>query len=408
MGFAPPQLLAMQSTAGNQAVTRMIQREVRIGNGATKPDAAYYKTGAGKKVGSKRKVSSLMKDPVKRIFTDQTELENYANGTTDYIGDVKTGSKETFWYRLPANKLTVLGEAHHDKDGNVEDVIKGLNTKRFKYEPFNELVPTTALSVPTPGTQKQLDKANKNINVAGQVDRAAFNPDLENIVFKALAGSQIARNEYIPLSDADRAKTTWKKRKNKTSYSGGERAALYLAMAIHIAQDISKHTFPAPVKGESPIITAGRDLKATYLAHQAALDTFMKKKDKDQLIAIYELTKPNNFANIPAIKAFTNQFHLYGSHYIRQLGVESGSAPLEAAGDALVANPGAGLSDLSPAREEIMWQKIQGAAGFLLVGMGDTHRQNLKPRLEKAGIPHAFVAADLRDQRDANDRKWTP
>jgi hypothetical protein len=182
MGFAPPQLLAMQSTAGNQAVTRMIQREVRIGNGATKPDAAYYKTGAGKKVGSKRKVSSLMKDPVKRIFTDQTELENYANGTTDYIGDVKTGSKETFWYRLPANKLTVLGEAHHDKDGNVEDVIKGLNTKRFKYEPFNELVPTTALSVPTPGTQKQLDKANKNINVAGQVDRAAFNPDLENIV----------------------------------------------------------------------------------------------------------------------------------------------------------------------------------------------------------------------------------
>src|SRR3954452_16809821 len=239
-GLGPEQVLALQRTAGNQAVTRTLQRQVRIDDGATKPDADYYKKGAGKKVGSKRRVSSLMKDPVKRIFANQAELESYANGATDYIGDVKTGGGETFWYRLPAGQVTVLGEQHEDPQGNVQDVIKGLNTKRFMYEPFNELVSVAALNAPTPGTQKRLDQANKQIAVSKQADRAVFNPDLENIVIKALTGSQIAKNEYIPLSATDRADDDWKKRKNKSSYSGGERVALYLAMAIHIAQDLSK------------------------------------------------------------------------------------------------------------------------------------------------------------------------
>jgi hypothetical protein len=152
-------------------------RRVRLGGGATKADRKYYTTGKGKGIGSKRKVSSLINDGVKRIFTDQAELEAFANGTTDYIGDVKTASSGTFWYRLPENSLTILGEIHHDAQGNVPDVIKAFGTKRFMYEPFNELVPTTALPVATP-------------------------------------------------SDTDRAMVDWKARKTKSDYSGGERVAL--------------------------------------------------------------------------------------------------------------------------------------------------------------------------------------
>ena len=140
--LAAAQVLALQRTAGNQAVGRALARRVRLGGGATKPDGKYYTTGKGKDIGSRRKVSSLLNDRVKRIFTDQAELESYADGATDYIGDVKTTSAGKFWYRLPQNSLTILGEIHHDDQGNVPDVIKAFGTNRFMYEPFNELVPT--------------------------------------------------------------------------------------------------------------------------------------------------------------------------------------------------------------------------------------------------------------------------
>jgi hypothetical protein len=407
-GFGVAQLLALQRTAGNQAVGRMLQRAVRLGGGATKVDEAHYTTGAGKAIGGKRPVSALIGDPVRRVFTDKAELESYANGATDFIGDVVTASAGTFWYRLPASALTVLGEEHHSPDGNVPDVIKAFGTARFMYEPFNELTPTTALGVPTPGTQGRLDEANKGIEVAGQVDRKLFNPDLENIVIKALTGTQVARNEYIPTSEADRARPPWTARPSKDQYSFGERVALYYAMAIHIAADLAKHDFGPENFVESPYVMSARHLKDVYVANQGPLDTFMKTKDKDELIAVYELTAPGGFANLTAINDFAVQFHEYGSLYIQQLGAELGSKELEAQGAKLANNPGAGLDDMSPAREEIMWQKIQRAKGYLLVGMGDAHRQNLTGKLDAAGIKHAFVADDLKKHKADVDAKWVP
>ena len=79
---------------------------------------------------------------------------------------------------------------------------------------------------------------------------------------------------------------------------------------------------------------------------------------------------------------------------------------LEAAGDALVKNPGAQLDDMGPAREAIVWQKIQAAKGYLLVGTGDTHRQHRKGKLDAAGISHTFIAGDLIQQHADNDTKW--
>jgi hypothetical protein len=300
----------------------------------------------------------------------------------------------------------VLGEFHHGKDGNVQDVIRGLRTSRFLYEPFNEIADTKALGVPFTRTQARLDQVNKDIGIAKFADRTKFDPDLENIVIKALTGASIARNEFFSLSAKARGDAKWQARASTSDYSMGERVALYLSFGMHIAADLSKHDFGPVNYVESPYVRAGRVLKDTYLKYQAELDAFMKAKDADQLIGIYDLTAPGGFANEAAIKAFTLAFHEYGSLYIKQLGTESGSADLEKQGEALRSNLGAKLDDLSPVRETMMWQKIQGAKGYLLVGVGDDHRKALTKRLDAAGIPHARVDLELRKQKDDIKKLW--
>ncbi|MGZ9129671.1 MAG: hypothetical protein ACXW4Z_18000, partial [Candidatus Binatia bacterium] len=83
---------------------------------------------------------------------------------------------------------------------------------------------------------------------------------------------------------------------------------------------------------------------------------------------------------------------------------------LAAEGKALSGNLSATLDTLSPAREEIMWEKIQQAVkkGYLIVGMGDAHHANLEPRLNKAGIPHEEVAQSLKRQKNAVNAGWKP
>ena len=103
---------------------------------------------------------------MRRVFEDVSELEDFANGFTDHIGDVVTQAGDLFWFRLPKDKLTVLGEYHDYKDGNVQDVIRGLRTSRFMYEPFNEMADTKALAVPFTGTQTRLEQANKDIGIS--------------------------------------------------------------------------------------------------------------------------------------------------------------------------------------------------------------------------------------------------
>lgn len=407
-GLGPAQLLALQRSIGNHAVGQLLQRQVRVDGGKKRVNEANYKSGAGKAIGSKRLVSGLIDDAVPRVFQDTKELEDYANGSTDHIGDVVTQAGDTFWFRLPKDKLTVLGEFHHGDDGNVQDVIRGLRTSRFLYEPFNEMTGTQLMSVPFTGTQARLDQVNKDIGISGFADRTKFDPDLENIVIKALTGCSVARNEFFSLPAAKRDDPNWKARASTSNYSMGERVALYLSFAMHLAADVSKRDFGRVNYVEAPYVAAGRRLKETYLAHQAHLDAFMKAKDGDQLIGVYELTSPGGYANEAAIKAFTLAFHEYGTRYITQLGAESGSADLEKQGEALRTNLGAKLDDLGPARETMMWMKIKGAKGYLLVGMGDDHRKQLKTRLEAAGIPHARVDLELRKQRDDVKRAWAP
>lgn len=233
-----------------------------------------------------------------------------------------------------------------------------------------------------------------------------FDPELENIVIKALTGTTLTRNEYIAASKKGRA--AFAGRASTNDYSFGERIALYLSMAIHIAHDVAQHDFGKAATTDSKFIKAGRALKKVYLKRQAALDAITAAKDGDQLVGIYELTKDGDFASLPGLKEFTLAFHEYGARYIEQLGSESSNADLQAEGKKLAKNPKATLDDLSPAREAIMWQKIQGASSYLIVGMGDAHRVSLKAKLDAAGIPHFKIDEELVRQKRAIDAAWVP
>ncbi|GKS64119.1 hypothetical protein YTPLAS72_14230 [Nitrospira sp.] len=404
--------------AGHTGASHTVQRKIRTGGGATKvQESDYLKGGSKSSVGTRYSVASLIRDSLKRVFLSTTELEDYANGKADYIGDVKTAPAGTFWYRLPATKLTVLGEVHENPKGNVEDVILGLQTSRFKYEPFNELADVLPFKQKDIGTSTKTRLAQvhkgKDIRVAGLVDRSKFNPDLENIVIKALTGAAITRNEYIPanpagMSAADKKK--WGKRSKTTDYSYGERVALYLSFAIHIAADIAQFAFGPEVLIESDYFQSARRLMEYYQKHKTTLDAFAAAKDGDNLVGMYELTSPGKFANLTVIEGFTKVFHEFGSRYIEGLGSQLGNKKLEAQGAALSGNLKAGLDDLSPAREEIMWQQIQVALAkkYLIVGMGDAHRKNLSSRLTKANIDHREVEQSLVEQKTDIDKNWVP
>ena len=134
----PEQVLALQRSIGNGAVGRMLSRAVgrrRQAEGrrgvSTRPARARTSASAAS--------LALIDDPIKRVFVDHDRARELRGGDLDHVGDVVTQAAGTFWFRLPLDKLTVIGEEHHNKDGNVEDVIRALRRLRWMYEPFNEL-----------------------------------------------------------------------------------------------------------------------------------------------------------------------------------------------------------------------------------------------------------------------------
>lgn len=404
----------VQQSKSTASTLDCIQRAVRIDNGARRVNEAEYQAGGTKSnIGSRHRVSSLIADSVRRAFVDVAELEQYANGQTDNIGDVTTASASVYWYRLPNNQVTVLGEQHQNPQGNVEDVIVGLHTSRFMYEPFNEIAQVGGLSPQFSSTRGRLSQLNRQYRVSSLVGRQRFNPDLENIVIKAVTGAQIFRNEFLSanpqtMSAADRQ--VWGRRASTSAYSYGERVALYLTIGIHIAEDLAQRPSGPPTAAEANLVQSGDALAAFYRTNQGVLDGIKRTKDGDDLIGIYELTAPNNFRVLPVLDAFAVRMHAYAANYIQRLGAQTGNAALSSGGQALERNPGATLTSLSPVREEIMWNRLQQAisGGYLIVGMGDAHRRSLAPRLDAAAIPHEEVEASLRRQRTAVTGSWSP
>ena len=419
------ELIALQRTAGNRAVARLLgsgpgsprqarirplQREVRIDGGKKKVDENYYKNGEGFFIGLRFLIADLINDPVRRVFRDAAELEDYALGLTDYIGDVKTNKSGTFWLRVPKDQLTVIGESHDSDDGNFEDVILAFDTGRFKYEPYHD----APSAIPLTGTTAQLDKTVDQYR-ATHLDpgkyQLNFDPtkfgdkSLENIVIKSYFSVSTVLKDFIGASKKQREDAQWKQRPSNRDYSWGERQALYFSIAIHVAADLAKNNFGPVDPKESPLTKSERKLTETYLAQQKELDAFMKAKDGDELIAMYELTAPGGFANLPALAAFGWAYQRYAVQYAADLGKSSGNKDLV---NAIAKGPT--WDALNAAREAIIWKKVQEAkaSGYLLVGMGDAHHRSLTKKLDGAGIPHFFVEDELIRQRDEINKAWVP
>jgi hypothetical protein len=396
------------------APEQLLQREVRIDGGKKRVKEHRYQPGGMREHwGSRFKVADLLTDPVKRVFESEGELVLYAEGMTDYIGDVVTQTAGTFWYRLPEHDLTVLGERHSNPEGHVDDVLKAFGTARFMQEPFNAATPLAAApDVDFADTNKRLGEVNAGLATGLTLD-PAFDPSLENIVIKALTGASIFRNEFLaakPKTMKPAVQDTWKARPTVADWSYGERCALYLSMALHLTEDIARKDYGAPKKDDTQLVRSSRALKAFFDKNELELRSVMEAKDKDDLIGIYELTEPDGFKILPVLKQFTLLFHEYAAQYVRQLGKESGNKKLESEGSWLSKHREATLGQLSPAREEIMWERVKLAdsSGYLIVGMGDAHRRDLEARLNAEGIAHARVDEHLKKQEAQIAATWVP
>lgn len=392
-----------------QSSNPMIQRAIRINGGAQKINEVDYQTGGPKDtVGSKFKVKDLLADSTKRIFNDTTEVEEYANGKTDYIGDVKPFNKNIFWYRLPPTDLTVLGEYHHNPDGNVEDVIIGLNTKRFMYEPFHEfkeMKPSTGSIGTGSSTKTALQSNEQKYRVGPLADYTNFSPALENIVIKAFTGVSMYKTFLGSKSDVQ-----WASRKAITDYSFGERIALYFSFAVHVASDIADYTFPAKATKESHYIKFGRSLQTHYKKNKTILDAFSTSKDADTLIGIADMYKTFKSSEQKVLTEFADIFEKFAAGYIEELGTVTGNADLTKEGEKLFKKKTKDLDSFSPAREEIIKErvKIAKAGKYLIAGMGDAHHTNLTTWLDTNSIAHEEVTASLKKQESEISSKWVP
>ncbi|MGB3074847.1 MAG: DUF4157 domain-containing protein [Chitinophagales bacterium] len=389
--------------------TTLIQRAIRINGGAQKINEKDYQVGGPKEnIGSKFKVQNLLADATKRVFNDTPEVENYANGATDYIGDVKPLNKKIFWYRLPANDLTVLGEQHNNPEGNVEDIIIGLDTKRFMYEPFHEfqeIQPLKGSIGAGTNTNTTLLTNEQKYRVGPLADYVHFSPALENIVIKAFTGASMYKEFLGSKSDAQ-----WASRKVDTDYSFGDRIALYFSFAIHVASDIADYTFPAKNSKESHYIKFGRLLQTHYKKNKTILDAFSAIKDADNLIGIAELYKKFKSPEKKIYSDFADIFEKFAAGYIEELGVTMGNTDLTKEGEKLFKKKTKDLDSFSPAREEIIKErvKIAKAGKYLIAGMGDAHHTNLTAWLDTNSIAHVEVAASLIKQESDVSGKWVP
>jgi hypothetical protein len=115
----------LQHTAGNRAVTALVQRWAFIGEKKVSPklkslDAVMQAMAADSKV---------------RSYTDMSEFGAHAAGTTDYIGNLANPESEGTWVRFAKKGTNILGENHTYVQ--LEDVLQAVGSTSFTSEPLS-------------------------------------------------------------------------------------------------------------------------------------------------------------------------------------------------------------------------------------------------------------------------------
>ena len=392
------------AVSARDATGALLARKVGIKHGCKTEEAEHAQYIGDLEHTGRGDVRGLFTDDLRREFESWYEFDKYIAGNADHIGDVTTGAGKRFWYRLPADKLTVLGETHRNPDGNVQDVLIGLQTARFMYEPINVLS-AVGPDIEYTGTWARLHESD--VERTKGMNRS--NPHgnwLESAALKCMTAMFMFESGFDRESKGfvdDPLNPDWDDAP-EGGYTLGERTAFYYVMAIQIAYDIAQYTWD-PVNKPGPLVDESDELKDVYVQHRKMLDAMRETKDSSPTMGIRTLAKGRD---LKAMREFATVFVRWGGKHTVELGKALGSKELSDEGAKLRPGKGLTLDDLSPAREALMRQRILVAQkkGYLLVGVGDAHRKNLKKWLKRNGVEHAEVELDLKNQKDAVKRRW--
>lgn len=199
-------------------------------------------------------------------------------GTADHIGEVTPSNGKRYWYRLPTGKLTVLGETHGNKNGNVQDVLKGLQTARFMYEPINVLS-AVGPDIEYTGTWQRLAESD-TARTEGMNRSNPYGNWLESAALKAMTAMFMFESGFDKESKGfvdDPKNPDWDDAP-QGGYTLGERTAFYYVMAIQIASDVARYMWD-PVNQPGPLVDESDELTDVYVQHQKMLDALRKTPD---------------------------------------------------------------------------------------------------------------------------------
>jgi len=341
---------ALLDTHAGAGASHAVQRKVHI-KGDLLP-----KTSTGRGAAAQ----ALIDDPQHTYYFDsKQELEAYATGATDHIGLVGNT-----WVRLP-EQLTVLGEDHSGV--TLMNLVAATRTTKYRYE---------GITAP-PGDQYSLELAG------AMVDRQ------QDITSKKGARDATPANQgeaFLPkvmymLGHVKLGGNAW----DET----GMRAMLWAILYAKGDPGPLGNCYRADAAMFDAIVTAnGRvGVQADPDVVQAFIDAFAAHARAASAKHL-ESISPNDRA---AFKEDRDQ----RPNQQRDRGFVEQAKGNPAATDYL-------RDEADDAREVTMFEHVRRAIaeGLLLFGVGNNHRVQLAPHLDRAGVPHQhmndFLAAQAR------------
>jgi hypothetical protein len=170
VGISAERLLALQRSAGNDAVTRSLGQPTLLSPPpptavSTAPRSLAVTVQRAAWVGGQRvdpsgaaltpEMRKLAADRDVHDYQDEGEFRRHAAGQTDYLGNIahRTAEYDRAWVRFSPTGLNVIGE-NHDRV-TLSDIVAAVGTRSFIYEPFA----VDDLSA-NPATKAASDRAN--------------------------------------------------------------------------------------------------------------------------------------------------------------------------------------------------------------------------------------------------------
>ncbi|HEX5417812.1 MAG TPA: hypothetical protein VFZ25_19315 [Chloroflexota bacterium] len=387
-------ILHLQQTLGNQAVQRLIQRKPNPAHSSPPTDASApiqrkvfvgdeHAPYAGDQ--SNPKVAAMVRDDPVRRFKNNAEVTDYAEGKVDNVGYL-TGARQ--WVRVD-DPFVVLGE-DHGADTTVLELVAALKTRRFRYEGFDHYS-KTRLKSSQELRDRRTERARERSEEHGlaAVDEkeheaehvlpkiARTLPDVQELIRRQGARELVAEEDVTPGAPLPAgyalAKTLLKMFLDALIYSRSYGSKFF------------KHPIKAFYSQHQP------DLDAAISALQAAekLNTVPDlqslafiRSGLPAMIATYERAAMGKLKikDAPALRAWKAKLNLKKEKKVTLTDK---------------------AQELDYLRDYSMFQTVKKskAAGDLVFGMGDAHREKLTGVLADVGIKDRKLKDLLKEEK---------